>query len=212
MQESKDKISNYKRAYDNKLGYGKRPALILVDFVEAYFDKSCELYADVDHVLASALRVREVARAKNVPIIFTNLVYQQGGADGGVFYQKVKPLRHFQKGQPMGAWPKGVEPADNELVISKQYPSAFFDTSLATTLTELNIDSLIITGLTTSGCIRATCVDCVSHGFIPIVVSDSCGDRHEDPHQANLFDMDAKYADVVDEASVIAYLNSLSDN
>ena len=203
MQESKDKISNYKRAYDNKLGYGKRPALILVDFVEAYFDKSCELYADVDHVLASALRVREVAHAKNVPIIFTNLVYQQGGADGGVFYQKVKPLRHFQKGQPMGAWPKGVEPADNELVISKQYPSAFFDTSLATTLTELNIDSLIITGLTTSGCIRATCVDCVSHGFIPIVVSDSCGDRHEDPHQANLFDMGQKYADLMTSDEVI---------
>ncbi|MFT5573663.1 MAG: maleamate amidohydrolase [Cryomorphaceae bacterium] len=209
MQESKDKISNYKRAYDNKLGYGKRPALILVDFVEAYFDESCELYADVDHVLASALRVREAANAQHVPIIFTNLVYQQGGADGGVFFQKVKPLRHFQKGQSMGAWPKGVEPADNELVISKQYPSAFFGTSLATTLRELNIDSLIITGLTTSGCIRATCVDCVSHGFIPIVVSDSCGDRHEDPHQANLFDMDAKYADVVSEASVITYLNSL---
>ena len=212
MQETNDKLDNYKRAYGNKLGYGKRPALILVDFVEAYFDKNCELYADVDHSLASALRIRETASAQNVPIVFTNIVYHQGGADGGVFYQKVKPLRHFQKGQPMGAWPKGVEPADNELVISKQYPSAFFGTSLATTLTALNIDSLIITGLTTSGCVRATCIDSVSHGFIPIVVADACGDRHEDPHQANLFDMDAKYADVVNEASVIAYLNSLCDD
>jgi maleamate amidohydrolase len=212
MQEPNDKINNYKKAYANKLGYGKRPALILVDFVEAYFDKSCELYADVDQSLASALRVREVASAQNVPIVLTNLVYQQGGADGGVFYQKVKPLRHFQKGQPMGAWPKSLDPADNELVISKQYPSAFFGTSLASTLTALNIDSLIITGLTTSGCVRATCIDSVSHGFITIVVADACGDRHEDPHQANLFDMDAKYADVVNEASVIAYLNSLGDD
>lgn len=212
MQEPNDKINNYKRAYGNKLGYGKRPALILVDFVEAYFDESCELYADVDQSLASALRVREAASAQNIPIVFTNLVYQKGGADGGVFYQKVKPLRHFQKGEPMGAWPKSLKPADNELVISKQYPSAFFGTSLAATLTELNIDSLIITGLTTSGCVRATCIDSVSHGFITIVVADACGDRHEDPHQANLFDMDAKYADVVNEASVIAYLNSLSDD
>lgn len=212
MQEPNDKINNYKRAYGNKLGYGKRPALILVDFVEAYFDKSCELYADVDQSLASALRVREAASAQNVPIVLTNLVYQQGGADGGVFYQKVKPLRHFQKGEPMGAWPKSLDPADNELVISKQYPSAFFGTSLASTLTALNIDSLIITGLTTSGCVRATCIDSVSHGFITIVVADACGDRHEDPHQANLFDMDAKYADVVNEASVIAYLNSLGDD
>jgi maleamate amidohydrolase len=212
MQEPNDKINNYKRAYGNNLGYGKRPALILVDFVEAYFDKSCELYADVDQSLASALRVREAASAQNVPIVLTNLVYQQGGADGGVFYQKVKPLRHFQKGEPMGAWPKSLDPAHNELVISKQYPSAFFGTSLASTLTALNIDSLIITGLTTSGCVRATCIDSVSHGFITIVVADACGDRHEDPHQANLFDMDAKYADVVNEASVIAYLNSLGDD
>lgn len=212
MQESNDKVNNYKRAYGNRLGYGKRPALILVDFVEAYFDESCELYADVDRVLTSALRVREAASAQNLPIVFTNLVYHQGGADGGVFYQKVKPLRHFQKGEAMGAWPEGLEPADHELVISKQYPSAFFGTSLATTLTALNVDSLIITGLTTSGCVRATCVDCLSHGFIPIVVADACGDRHDDPHQANLFDMDAKYADVVNEASVITYLNSLSDS
>lgn len=212
MQESNDKIDNYKRAYDNKLGFGKRPALILVDFVEAYFDKSCELYADVDDALASALRVRQLASKKNVPVIFTNIVYHRGGADGGVFYQKVKPLRHFQKGEPMGAWPKGLEPADNEFVISKQYPSAFFGTSLAATLTALNVDSLIITGLTTSGCIRATCLDCVSNGFIPIVVADACGDRHEDPHKANLFDMDAKYADVVSEDSVMAYLNGLASD
>ena len=73
----------------------------------------------------------------------------------------------------------------------------------------MNVDSLIITGLTTSGCIRATCVDCVSSGFIPIVVADACGDRHEDPHQANLFDMNAKYADVVSEQQVLDYLNTL---
>lgn len=205
-----DKLSNYKQAYDNKVGFGKQPALILVDFVEAYFDKSCELYADVEDAFESALRIRQLANEKGVPVILTNVVYQRGGADGGVFYKKVKPLRHFQKGEPMGEWPQGLVPLDNELVISKQYPSAFFGTSLAATLTAMGVDSLIITGVTTSGCIRATCIDCVSSGFIPIVVSDACGDRHIDPHQANLFDMNAKYADVVNEIEIMAYLENIN--
>ena len=205
-----DKLSNYKKAYDNAIGFGQSPALILVDFVQAYFEPSCELYADVDSALASALRIRELAAQKGVPVIFTNVVYQQGGADGGVFYKKVKQLRHFQQGEPMGAWPEGLTPKENELVISKQYPSAFFGTSLASTLTAKGVDSLIITGLTTSGCIRATCIDCVSSGFIPIVVADACGDRHPDPHNANLFDMNAKYGDVVSEQQVIEYLEKNS--
>lgn len=205
-----DKISNYKQAYDNKIGFGGRPAVILVDFVQAYFDENCELYADVDEAFESALRIRKLANEKGVPVILSKVVYQKGGADGGVFYQKVKPLRHFQKGGPMGEWPQGLVPLDNELVISKQYPSEFFGTSLAATLTSQGIDSLIITGVTTSGCIRATCIDCVSSDLIPIIASDACGDRHIDPHQANLFDMNAKYGDVVSEADVITYLESIN--
>ena len=207
-----DKLSNYKNAYDNKIGYGKKPALILIDFVEAYFDQGCELYADIETEFHSALRIRQLAHERGVPVILTNVVYQQGGADGGAFYKKVKPLRHFQKGQPMGEWPKGLEPLENELIVSKQYPSAFFGTSLAATLTSMGVDSLILTGLTTSGCVRASCIDCVSSGFIPIVVADACGDRHEDPHNANLFDMNAKYADVVSEADVISYLETLEES
>ena len=209
MTESKDKASNYKRAFNNDLGFGQRPALILIDFVEAYFDENCEFYADVDHVLESALRIRQAAHEKGVLTILTNVTYHHSGSDGGVFYKKIKPLQHFHKGSLIGAWPKKLEPKENELIISKQYPSAFFGTSLASTLNANNIDSLIITGLTTSGCVRASCVDCISHGFIPTVVADACGDRHDAPHNANLFDMNAKYADVVTEESVIAYINKL---
>ena len=200
---------NYKGAFGGSLGFGARPALILVDFVQAYFDENSPLYADVDGALASALRIRDAARTARVPVIYTNVVYQEDGADGGVFYRKVPALEVFVQGNPLGAWPGGLEPAAGELVISKQYPSAFFGTSLAATLTAKGIDTLIITGLTTSGCIRATCVDAVSHGFIPIVVADACGDRHPSPHEANLFDMSAKYADVVGEAAVIDYLKAL---
>jgi len=206
---TQDLSANYKRAYDNRLGFGESPALILVDFVQAYFDESCALYAGVEDALESALKVRAVARTVGIPVIYTNVVYHDEGRDGGVFFRKAPVLKNFLVGDPMGAWPSGLQPAEDEQVISKQYPSAFFGTSLASTLKELGVDTLIITGVTTSGCIRATCVDAMSNGFIPIVVADACGDRHEAPHEANLFDMNAKYADVVSESETIGHLQQL---
>ena len=204
MTSSLDK--NYSKAYGHSLTPGSNPALILVDLVQAYFEPECELYADVDSALQSALRVLEIARERGILVIYTNVVYQGDGLDGGRFYEKALPLRHFRKGDPLGNWAAGIQPHETELVISKQYPSAFFGTSLASTLTSKGIDTLIITGLTTSGCIRATCVDTMSNGFIPIVVADACGDRHESPHDANLFDMQAKYAEVWSESDVCDYL------
>ncbi|MFT6412522.1 MAG: maleamate amidohydrolase [Glaciecola sp.] len=200
---------NYANIYDTRIGFGHKPALILVDFVEAYFDKSCDLYAGVEDTLAAAIRIRDAARKAGILIIYTNVIYHKSGINGGRFYQKAAPLRYFLEGSPMGAWPKGLVPADNELVISKQYPSAFFATSLASTLHAAGIDTAIITGLTTSGCVRATCVDACSNGFIPIVVEQACGDRHDDPHNANLFDMNAKYGDVISEEEIIEFLGEL---
>jgi maleamate amidohydrolase len=191
---NQDLQQSYRGAFDGSLGFGKVPALILVDFVEAYFDKSSPLYAGVEEALASALRIRDAARNAGIPVFYTNVVYQQGGGDGGVFYRKVPALEVFVTGNALGNWPKGLQPAEDEL---------------ADELTARGIDTLIITGLTTSGCIRATCVDAISHGLIPIVVADACGDRHKAPHEANLFDMNAKYADVVDEQAVIDYLRGL---
>ena len=207
MTSSLDK--NYAKAYDHSLTPGTNPALILIDFVQAYFDPDCELYADVDAALQSALRVLQVAREKELLTIYTTVVYQAGGVDGGRFFEKALPLKHFLSGGPMGAFAAGLEPRDNELVVSKQYASAFFGTSLASTLTAQGIDTLIITGVTTSGCVRASCVDALSNGFIPIVVSDACGDRHESPHDANLFDMQAKYAEVWSEKAACEYLAGL---
>ena len=207
MSDSLD--ANYAKAYGGKAGFGTSPALLMIDFVEAYFDPDCDLFADVDDALQSALRVREAAHKVGIPVILTNVVYQDGGLDGGRFFEKVRPLRNFLRGNPMGDWPRGLTPTENELVISKQYPSAFFSTSLASTLTAMGVDNVILTGLTTSGCVRASCVDSMSHGFITTVVRDACGDRHSEPHEANLFDMQAKYADVVSEEEIIAHLSAL---
>ena len=197
---------NYAGTFDGSLGIGDAPALILVDFVKAYFDPQSPLYADVEDSLASARRLVEAARKAGIPVIYTNVVYQPGGADGGVFYRKLPALKVFDAGSPLGHWAEGLEPRDDELVISKQYPSAFFGTPLASTLSEKGVDTLLITGVTTSGCIRATCVDAMSYGFVPIIVEDACGDRHEEPHRANLFDMQAKYADVMSEQAVTDHL------
>jgi maleamate amidohydrolase len=202
-----DLLANYQKAYDNRIGFGRRPALLLIDFVQAYFDKDCDLYAGVEDALASAIRIRDAARKAGIPVIYTNVVYHKSALDGGRFFQKAKPLRNFIKGSPMGAWPEGLDPSEDEMVISKQYPSAFFGTSLASTLTAMGIDTLIHTGLSTSGCVRATCVDSSSHGFIPIIVREAVGDRHSAPHEANLFDMNAKYGDVVSEDEVLAYID-----
>ena len=206
MSENDDLLKNYAAAYNNRIGFGKKPALVLVDFVEAYFEPSSPLYAGVDAALASALRIRAAAREKGLPVILTGVVLHPSGLDGGRFFQKAKPLACFTAGNPLGAWPKGLEPYPDEFVITKQYPSAFFGTSLAPLLVSIGVDQVILTGLTTSGCVRASCVDSMSHGFITTVVADACGDRHRAPHEANLFDMNAKYADVVSETEILEFI------
>jgi maleamate amidohydrolase len=198
-----DLTSNYSGAFDGHLPFGKRPALIIVDVVMAYFEKSSPLYAGVEDALASNERVLAAARAAAIPVIFTNVVFQAGGLDGGMFYRKVPALKCFDAGSPLGAFPPTLQPRPGELVISKQYASAFFGTSLSSTLTAQGIDTLLITGLSTSGCVRATALDALQHGFAPFLIRDACGDRHAAPHEANLFDLQAKYAEVVSEARAL---------
>ena len=141
-----------------------------------------------------------------MPLLFTNVEYQGGGADGGLFYRKVPALAAFLKGSPLGAFPPTLQPAEGELVVTKQYASAFYGTSLASTLRAMGIDTLLITGFSTSGCVRASALDALQNGFAPFVVADACADRHPGPHEANLFDLQAKYAEVIDEAAATEIL------
>ena len=203
---TQDAKSNYAGVFEGRIGFGQKPALILIDFVEAYFAKDSPLFADVEPALAAALQLRDAAREAGAPVIYTNVEFDPAMKNGGVFARKIEALKVFAQGNPLGAWPRGLEPGADELVITKQYASAFFGTSLASTLTSMGCDSLFITGVTTSGCVRATCVDSCQSGFIPIVVEEAVGDRHDDVHQANLFDMNAKYGDVVSLEEALAEL------
>ncbi len=203
-----DLDSNYAGAFDGHLLFGKCPALLIVDFVMAYLDPASPLYAGVEDALASNERLLAAARAAGIPVIFTNVVYQPGGADGGVFYRKLLALKVFDQGSPLGAFPPSLMPAGGELVITKQYASAFFGTDLAARLTSLGVDTLLITGLSTSGCVRATALDACQNGFLPFVIREACGDRHAAPHEASLFDLQAKYAEVISEGAALAHLSN----
>ena len=205
-----DLAENYKVAFGGHLPFGQRPALLIVDFVVAYLDPASPLYAGVEDALASNERLLAAARKAGIPVLFTNVVYTPGGGDGGIFYRKVPALKLFDRGSPLGAFPDSLQPRDGELVISKQYASSFFGTHLAATLTAQGIDTLLITGLSTSGCVRATALDACQHGFLPFVVREACGDRHPGPHEANLFDLQAKYAEVISEMQAIAHLAALT--
>ncbi len=208
MSDQADLAEDYERAgFRARLGFGERPAVIVVDVCEAYLDPTSPLYAAVEDVVEAVGRVVDAARLAAIPVIFTRVVYQPGGADGGIFYRKVPSLKLFEAGSPAGEFPDRVRPRDGDVVVLKQYASAFFGTSLAATLTAKAVDTTIITGLTTSGCVRATALDAMQSGFIPIVVRDAVGDRDERPHEASLFDLDNKYADVVDIDEVLRFLS-----
>jgi maleamate amidohydrolase len=197
-------------AFGGRLPFGGRPALLLVDMVRAYLQPGSPLYAPAfDAALRSAVPLTGAARAAGVPVIFTNVVYRAGGLDGGLFYRKVPALQAFLAGSAMGDFDPRLQPEPGELVVSKQYASSFFGTSLAATLTAMGCDCLLIGGFSTSGCVRATAVDAMQHGFIPYVVREACGDRDSGPHEANLFDLQTKYAEVVTAAQALALISHL---
>jgi maleamate amidohydrolase len=203
---------NYARGgFGKSLGFGQRPALVVIDFVQAYLKPGSPLYAGVEQARADCETLLKACRAAGIPIVHTNVAFQKGGRDGGVFFRKVPALASFEAGADpeLSRFGDGLEPAPGETVITKQYASAFFGTSLASTLTALGVDTLLIAGVSTSGCVRATGVDACQHGFIPVIVREAVGDRAPGPHEANLFDLQAKYAEVVDLATVQRYLASL---
>jgi len=202
---------NYARGgFTRRLEPGKRPALLVVDFVRAYLVESSPLYGGTgcEQARLGAIALLAAARMAGIPVFHTNVEYEPGGRNGGVFFRKVPALASFERGRhpELAGFAEGLEPAPGETVITKQYASAFFGTTLAPSLTALGCDTVIIAGVSTSGCIRASAVDCCQHGFIPLVVREAVGDRAAGPHESNLFDLQAKYAEIISLPEAQAYL------
>lgn len=198
---------NYAGVYEGRLQPGSRPALLIVDVVAAYLTEGSALFMDTAAAARdSNARLAAAARAAGVPVVFTNVSYKPDGSDGGVFYRKAPVLKAFIEGSPLGTFPPELTPHPGERVFTKQYPSAFFGTGLAEALQAEGIDTLLITGYSTSGCVRASALDAMQYGFVPLVVREACADRHPGPHEANLFDLQAKYAEVISEAEALAVI------
>ena len=207
---NEDAIQNYRGVFDGRLGFGRKPALLIVDFLAAYTEPASPLYAPTAMAaVCQTAELREIAWASGLPVVFTRVLYDRSGLDGGLFVQKVPVLRGMIEGAPLAAFVPDLEPGATDIVIVKQYASAFFGTSLASMLTAQGVDTVVICGVSTSGCVRATAVDAMQHGFRPIVPRECVADRHEGPHEANLFDINAKYGDVMGVDEVIAGLRRM---
>ena len=202
---------NYAGVFDTRLGFGARPAVIVIDFTYGYTTPGSPLYAEgVVRAVEASGPLLAAARAAGVPVIYTKVLYHPSGLDGGLFVRKVPFLRTLVAGERLAEIDDRVAPAPEDLVIVKNYPSAFFGTTLAASLTAAGVDTTILLGCSTSGCVRATAIDSIQHGFRTVVPRECVGDRHDGPHEANLFDMNAKYADVLPRDEVVAHLTKMS--
>jgi maleamate amidohydrolase len=201
--------ADYARAgFGHALTWGIRPALVLIDLMRAYFEPGAAFYLGSDACLTAAARLLGAARQAAIPVFFTRVEYDRDGINGGLFVRKIPALRRLVAGDQLAEIMPTVAPQAGEVVVVKQYASAFFGTSLAATLRVLDVDTLIITGVSTSGCVRATAVDALQHGFVPVVVREAVGDRDPGPHESALFDLEAKYAEVADEGAVLGWLGA----
>jgi maleamate amidohydrolase len=188
---------------------GQNPAVLVVDFSCGFTDAACTLGADMTAEVEATRRVLDAARSKGLPVIFTTIGYEQSLKDGGLWMQKVPALAELQLD---GHWVEidpRLDPQEDEPVIVKKGASGFFGTNLAAILVSQHVDSVIMCGATTSGCVRATAIDLLQYGFPTIVPRECVGDRAQAPHEANLFDINAKYADVVSLDEAIDYLEGV---
>lgn len=199
MSQEQSADANYQGVWGQRIGFGNKPALLMVDFMQGYTREGAPLFAPgVVSAVAESAGLLACARDHGVLVVHTNIRYHPGHfADGGIWLKKAPVMKDMVEGNPLAAFCEEVLPTPDEVVISKQYASSFFGTSLASLLHAQGIDTVVLAGCSTSGCIRATAVDAVQHGFRTIVVRECVGDRHSAPHEANLFDIDSKYGDVV---------------
>lgn len=183
---------------------GRRPALLIVDFVEGFLDPAIFGGGNTGAAAEATVPVLAAFRAAGLPVVFTRIVYAEDGSDTGVWCEKAPRLAELTERNPASQVTGLLAPRPGEVVIRKTQPSAFFDTQLAAILRHRGVDALAVAGATTSGCVRASVVDAVSANFRPTVICDCVGDRALGPHEANLFDMEQKYANLITAEAVDA--------
>tara|TARA_B100000686_G_C16707053_1_gene926919 strand:+ start:509 stop:1249 length:741 start_codon:yes stop_codon:yes gene_type:complete len=207
----KETREDYKlKGFAASCGYGSSPALLVVDFINGFTDPSTPLGGDFSSEIAVAQELLSAFRGASLPIVFTTIAYEAHYRDAGMWIRKVPSLEILRKGTSMVEIDDRVHPQAGEYVLEKKFASSFFKTDLESHLNARGIDTVIMIGCTTSGCVRATAIDSISSGFHTIVVAEATGDRAEGPHEANLFDIEAKYGDVVSLREATDYLKTIT--
>lgn len=194
--------------FGNPIGFGRRAALLVVDFTVGFNDPALFGGGNIDAAVRRTVGLLGCFRGRGLPVAFTRVVYAEDGSDGGVFATKQPRLLILTESHPAGQIVPELAPRAGELVVRKNQASAFFGTNLAPWLVQQGADTVVVAGCTTSGCVRASVVDAISYNFRPIVARDCVGDRAAGPHEANLFDMQQKYADVLERDAIIAALEA----
>ena len=193
-----------------RMGFGKRPALLIIDFINGFNDPDAFGGGNIQSAIDHTEKLLAVARHLDIPIAFTTHCYAEDGSEDSLFNLKMPRLRDgLARGSRAVKIVDQLAPRAGERVIEKHFPSGFFGTDLAGWLAMKQVDTAIVAGCTTSGCVRATVVDAMGQGFRPMVPRECVGDRAQGPHEANLFDMDRKYADVMSLDAAIAALRAL---
>ena len=209
MSDPTSDLDIYKRqGYGGTSGFGSRPAVVVVDFVNGFADPEQFCGGNIGEAIDNTAKLLPAVRKAGVPIAYTRVVYADDGSDVGVFCLKAPKLANLTENAFSSQIVEALLLEPGDLVVRKNQPSAFFGTGLTAWLIGRGIDTVIVAGCTTSGCVRASVVDSMSYNFRTIVASDCAGDRALAPHQANLFDMEQKYADLLTHEEIIALLGT----
>jgi nicotinamidase-related amidase len=210
QKQSSDEAFFKERGFGLKMGFGERPALLIVDMVKAFTDSKRMLGANLDAQIEATKPLLAAAHGLGIPVFFSTVRYDDADLrDAGIWTLKQKgtvTLRADTDGHELD--PR-LEFRRSDSLLFKKYASCFFGTDLVSRLISRGVDTLIITGCTTSGCVRASAVDALQNGFRPMVVKEAVGDRSVAAHEQSLFDLQAKYADVVTLEETLQYLQSL---
>ena len=197
------------RGIGERFGWGRNPCLLVVDMCLAFTDPAYRFGADLSVAIDAIEQLLEVARRRELLVVYTTTAYHPNMQDAGIFFEKMPAMAELVLGSPGVEIHPQIAPLPSELVITKKVSSSFFGTNLSSILTVQGVDTVILTGVSTSGCIRAAAIDSASYGFRTIVPAEACGDRARGPHLANLFDINAKYGDVLPLQEVLATMAAL---
>ncbi len=192
-------------------GFGRRPALAVIDMTLGFTDPESPLACDLEEPVANIQKLLEAARRAEIPIVFTTIAYRESDKlTAAAFIDKVPALLTLEAGSRWGEIDPRIAPREMEPVLNKLFASAFYGTGLPSLLAAAGVDTLMVTGASTSGCVRATVVDALQYGYRSVIPREAVGDRNEQAHEANLYDMDAKYGDVVPTEDALKYLEEVA--